>query len=375
MRRLFLIGAVSLLSLSAFGAPEPFFLGTYTHSSTSQGIYRGSFDPDTGKLGPLELAAKAVDPGFLALSSDGRFLYAGREGNAQDSSVIAYAVGADGNLTLINQQPSGGAGTCHVSLDTTGRILFAANYSSGSIACFPIGTDGSLAPASCTVQFHGSGPNKGRQAGPHAHSIYVSPDNQFVYSCDLGSDCIWIFRFDAAKGTLTPASPAFGLVPPGSGPRHLVFGPGGRIVYVVNEMGSAVTAFARNAKSGALMPLETVSCLPTGVPAGPKITSAEIALHPSGRWLYVSVRGPDTVAVFSIDVTGRLRPIQRISADVKMPRQFAIDPSGRWLIAAGQADNRLAVLKIDSNTGRLSSTGESASIGAPVCVLFAPAMH
>jgi 6-phosphogluconolactonase len=372
MRRIFVMGAGLFLPLSAIAAPERFYLGTYTAHSTSQGIYAGALDPDTGKLSPLVLAEKATDPNFLVFSPDRRFLYAA-QGSGRQNSIGAYAVQPDGTLKLIDQQPAGGSGTCFVSLDVTGRTLLAANYSSGSIACFPLGAGGFLRPLNALVEFHGSGPDPARQAGPHAHSVYVSPDNRFVYACDLGCDLVRIFRFDGLDQIIDLSPALSGLsasVPPGSGPRHLVFGQFGRVVYVVNEMGATVSVFTRDTTTGALTLVETVSCLPPGISPGPKITAAEIALHPSGRWLYVSVRGCDLMAVFAVDGTGRLTLIQNLAAGVKMPRQFALDPGGQWLVAAGQADNRLAVLKIDPATGLLSATGESASVGAPVCVLF-----
>lgn len=372
MRKLLLLGAGVFLSLSAFAAPERFYLGTYTTHSASQGIYTGTFDPDAGKLGPLVLAVKAPNPSFLALSPGGQFIYAALE-NGGPGSVAAYAVQLDNSLKSLNRQPSGGAGVCYVSLDGMGHTAFAANYSTGSIASFPIGADHLLQPLSALIQFHGSGPNQARQSGPHAHSIYTSPDNRFVYACDFGSDRVRIYPFDAPHQIIDVTSSLEATVPPGSGPRHLVFAPNGKVVYVVNEMGASVSRFAREAATGALKRVDTVSCLPAGISPGPKITAAEIALHPSGRWLYVSVRGCDLMAVFAVDETRRIKRVQTVPAGVKMPRQFAIDPSGRWIITAGQADNRLAVLKIDPQTGLLSATGESASVGAPVCVLFDPA--
>ena len=372
MKRILLLGAGVFLSLSAFAAPERFYLGTYTAHSTSQGIYTDTFDSETGKLGPLVLAVKAPNPSFLALSPGGQFLYAALEISGP-GSVAAYAVQLDHSLKWLNQQPSGGAGTCYVSLDGTGRTALAANYSTGSIASFPIGADNLLQPLDALIQLHGSGPNQARQSSPHAHSIYASPDNRFIYACDLGSDRVRIYPFDAAHRIIDVSSPLEAAVPPGSGPRHLVFAQDGRAVYVVNEMGASVSRFTRDAATGALKLVGTVSCLPAGISPGPKITAAEIALHPSGRWLYVSVRGAETMAVFSVDENGGLKLAQNIAPGVKMPRQFAIDPSGKWVITAGQADNHLAVLKIDPNTGLLSATGESASVGAPVCVLFDPA--
>jgi 6-phosphogluconolactonase len=371
MRKYLLLAAGCLVPFCAFAAPERFYLGTYTTHSSSQGIYMGTFDPGTGKLGPLVLAVKAPDPNFLALSPGGQFLYAAE--GAGPGLVAAYRVDPNGSLTLLNQQPSGGKGICYVSLDETGHTVFAANYSGGTVASLPIAGDNLIQPLDALIQFHGSGPNQARQDGPHAHSIYASPDNRFIYACDLGSDRVRIYPFDAQHRIIDVTSPQEAAAPPGSGPRHLVFAQDGKVVYVVNEMGASVSRFARDPGTGALKLVDTVVCLPAGIAPGPKITAAEIALHPSGKWLYVSVRGFDTIAVFTVDAAGSLTLIQNVSPGVKQARQFAIEPTGQWLITAGQADNRLAVLKIDPSTGRLSATGESVSVGVPVCVLFDPA--
>jgi 6-phosphogluconolactonase len=219
------------------------------------------------------------------------------------------------------------------------------------------------------IQLAGSGPNPKRQLGPHAHSIYTSPDDAFVYACDLGSDKVWIFKFDAGDGTLVPSDPPFARVPPGSGPRHLAFNPNGKFVYVSNEMGHDVTVFTRNASTGDLTVLETVGTLPAGTPEG-NVTTAEIALHPSGKWLYVSNRGCDTISAFAVGEDGRIKLIQSVAAGVKFPRNFGLDASGQWMITAGQNDGRIAVLKVDPASGRLSATDQSAQVGSPVCVLF-----
>jgi 6-phosphogluconolactonase len=363
-----LLFILCLCGAPAIGKQEAFYLGTYTDHSSSQGIYRGTLDTVTGKLGPLILSARAVDPSFLALRPDGRILYAAEE-TPGTGSVEAFRRGNDGRLLSLNRQSANGNGTCHVSVDLTGRNVLAANYGSGNIACFQLRKNGSISTRTAFVQFTGSGPDADRQAAPHAHSVYVSPDNAFVYSCDLGSDRIWIFKFDAAKGTLVANDPPFAQVPPGSGARHLVFGRGGSTVYVSNEMGRSVSIFARNPTTGNLTPLQTISSSLPGTPDA-KAATAEVVLHPTGKWLYVSNRGSNTLSAFAIDPSGRLKFIQSLSAGVDSPRSFAIDPSGHWLIAAGQNDNRIAVLKIDSANGELSATAESAPAGSPVCVLF-----
>jgi 6-phosphogluconolactonase len=358
------------MTASSLAADATFYLGTYTKSGKSQGIYVGKVDTETGKLGTLELAAEAKSPSFVALSPNGRFLYAALEDGG--GSVGAYAVNADGKLTPLNIQPSGGAGACHVWVDATGQTVLAANYGGGSIAAFSVKPDGSLGERTAFVQFEGSGPDQARQKGPHGHSIYTDAANRFVYSCDLGTDNVWIFQLDPAKGTLAPANPPSGKVPPGAGPRHFAFHPKADFAYANNEMGMSVTAFARDPKTGALTELQTLSTLPEGAEREGAST-AEIFVHPTGKWLYVSNRGHDTIAVYAIGADGKLTWIEAAPAQVKVPRGFAIDPSGRWLVTAGQNDSRIAVLNIDQATGKLTATDQSAEVGMPVCVLFAPA--
>jgi 6-phosphogluconolactonase len=362
------IALLIALVLPARGGEERFYLGTFTHApGGSQGIYVGTLDPDTGKLGPLRLAAKETDPNFLALSPDHRFIFA-----ALDEAVESFAVQSTGKLRALNQQRSGGGDTCHVSIDPQGKEVFVASYGSGTVAAFPVGPDGKIGPRADLEVFTGSGPNKLRQANPHAHSIYADPENHFVYACDLGTDTIWIYRL-GVKGDLTPANPPFAKVPSGSGPRHLLFD--GPFVYAVNEMGVTTCVFQRDLTTGGLRWLETVDNIPSG--AHPGTGSAEIALHPSGEWLYVSTRVQDVMTVFRVNRDAaapkrHLTFVQNIPSPAMFPRSFGLDPSGHWMIVAGQNDNRISVMKIDSSSGKLSPTNEFASVGSPVCVLFVP---
>lgn len=357
-----------LMTASALAADATFYLGTYTKSGKSKGIYVGKLNTETGKLGALELAGEAKSPSFVALSPNGKFLYAALEDGG--GSVGAYAVGAEGKLTALNSMPCGD-GTCHVWVDATGKHVLGANYGGGSIAVFQTKPDGSLAERSAFVQFEGSGPNPTRQKKPAGHSIYTDAANRFVYSCDLGTDNVWIFKLDAEKGALSPASPPSGKVPPGAGPRHFALHPGGKFAYVNNEMALSVTAFARDPESGALTALQTLPTMPANAERKGAST-AEIFVHPIGKWLYVSNRGHDTIAVYAIGADGKLTAVENAPAQVKVPRGFGIDPTGKWLITAGQNDDRIAVLKIDPTTGKLSATDQSAEVGSPVCVLFAP---
>lgn len=345
-----------------------FYAGTYTRSGKSEGIYRCSLDPETGALATPTLAAKSSNPGFLAFSPDQKFLYALDE-SASGSGVAAFRVETGGTLARLNEVPTGGGGPTHLSVDATGRDVLVANYGGGSIACIQTNPDGSLGARTAFVQFSGSGPNRARQEGPHAHSIYADPSNRFVYSCDLGTDKVNVFRFDAGRGTLVPGDPPSAAIPPGAGPRHLAFSPNGKFAYVVNELDLTVTALARDPDTGALTVLQTLSSVPEGRDRD-GVTSAAICCHPSGKWLYASNRGCDTIAVFGIGTDGKLGWIEEAPALVKSPRGFGIDPSGRWLVAAGQNDDKLAVLRIDPATGRLQPTGHFATVGSPVCVLF-----
>jgi 6-phosphogluconolactonase len=369
MKSLLPLAMIAALTTGVLAADATFYLGTYTRGDKSKGIYVGKLDPDTGKLGTLELAAEADNPSFVALSPNGKFLYAVAE--AGGGGVAAFSVGAEGKLAKLNELPTGGTGTCHVWVDATGRNVFAANYGGGSFAVFQTKPDGSLAERTTFIQLEGSGPNPKRQAKSYGHSIYTDAANQFVYGCDLGSDNVWTYRLDAAKGTLTATDPASGKVPPGSGPRHLAIHPNGKYAYTNNEMGMSVTAFSRDPAKGTLTALETVSTLPEGTSID-GLSTAEIFCHPTGKWLYVSNRTHDTIAVFAIGAEGKLKFLEAAPAQVKVPRGFGIDPSGKWLVAGGQNDHRIAVLKIDQETGKLTPTGQTAEVGAPVCVLFKP---
>ena len=337
---------------------EPFYV------AANDGIYRGAIEAETGKLIPLTLACAVKNTDFLALAPDGKSLYA-----TGHDFIASFAVGPNGVLTLLNQVPVTGMGACHISVDPSGRDVLVANYNAGSVGCFRREAGGSLGKQTSSHAFVSSGPDKERQMGAHAHSIYPDPEDKIVYVCDLGGDNVWIFKFDPAQGTLEHGTPMLAKVPPGSGPRHLVFARGGRFVYVSTEMGHSVVAFSRDANTGALTHLQTISTLAPGTtPVG--VTTAEIACHPSGKWLYVSNRGSETISEFATAPDGTLTLIGTVPSVAKFPRQFAIDPSGRWLIVAGQKDDHLAVLGVNENTGQLTATGQTAAANSALCVLF-----
>jgi 6-phosphogluconolactonase len=352
------------------------YVGTYTTKRDSKGIYVYRFDPATGKLAPAGLAAESADPSFVAIHPNGKYLYAVNEtdsfGGQKSGAASGFAMDAkSGALKLLNQVATRGGAPCHVSLDKSGKFLLVANYGGGSVASFPVREDGSLGDAASFVQHSGSSVNKQRQAGAHAHWIGVSPDNRFVLVADLGLDKVLVYRLDAATGSLAPNEPAFAKVSPGLGPRHFAFHPNGKFGYLLNEMDSSVTGFSYQPNSGALSELQTISTLPKDY-SGPK-GAAELVVHPSGRFLYASNRGHDSITAFSIDpAKGTLTSLGQFVTNGKTPRSFAIDPTGAFLIAANQDSGNLVVYRIDPATGRLRPTGETAQVPAPVCIVFAP---
>ncbi len=351
------------------------YVGTYTRGG-SRGIYALRLDLADGTLSRPEPAADADNPSFLALSPCRRFLYAvsevARSAGRPSGAVRAFAADpASGRLTPLNQQPSGGAGPCHLIVDSQKRNVLVANYSSGSVAVLPIGPDGRLGPPSCVVQHHGSGPDRDRQEGPHAHSVNLDPAGRFAFVADLGLDQVLVYRYDDAAGKIQPHDPPAARVAPGAGPRHLAFHPSGRFVYVINEMASTVTAFAFDPAGGAMSEVQTLSTLPPGWSG--ETTTAEVAVHPSGRFLYGSNRGHDSIAVFAIDAdSGRLAPLACEPTLGAEPRHFALDPAGRFLVAANQDSDTLVPFRIDAATGRLAQAGPPVNVPSPVCVRFVP---
>src|SRR6266481_6781416 len=347
------------------------YIGTYTTKTDSKGIYAYEFDADVGKLTPKGLAAETRDPSWVAVHPSGKFLYAANEAG-KASAVSAFAIDKkNGKLTLLNQLPSLGEDPCYLSFDKTGKYLFVANYSSGTIAVFPILADGRLGEHTTMLKDQGAtGPNKERQEGPHAHWIEVSSDNRFVFVADLGLDAILSYRFDASKGSLTPNKPFF-LRPltAGAGPRHATFSPGGGHFYVLSEINSTVTAFAYAPDHGVFGYLGGVPMLPAGFEG--RNDAAEIAIHQSGKWLFASNRGHDSIAVFSIDpANGKLTAVGRFPTGGREPRHFAIDPSGKYLLAENQFSNNIVVFKIDAATGELMPTGHAIEVPSPVNIAF-----
>lgn len=351
------------------------YFGTYT-GEKSQGIYVSRLDAATGALSAPQLAAEIRNPSYLAVHPDGGSLYAVSEVNEVDGKpgggVTAFTVDrSTGMLKTLNRQSSGGRGPAHISTDREGRNVLVANYGGGSVAALPIAADRTLKPPTAVVQHTGSGPNQARQKEPHAHSVNVDPGNRRAYAADLGIDKVMIYRFGAADGSLTPNDPPFAATRPGAGPRHFAFHPRGRFAYVINEIDCTITAFSVNADNGALTTVQTASTLPDGQAVIQGYSTADIQVHPSGKFLYGSNRGHDSIVVFAIDeTTGRLTYVEHEATGGSTPRAFGIDPSGTFLLAANQRSDSVVVFRIDSASGRLEPTGQTAAVGAPVCVKF-----
>jgi 6-phosphogluconolactonase len=353
--------------------PFLIYVGTYT-GPKSKGIYRLRMDSASGALTGVELAAEMTNPSFVAVHPSRRFLYAvGETGGAGGKGgVAAFAMSAEtGKLDALNQQSTGGAGPCHLTVDREGRNVLATNYGSGSVCVLPVGADGRLSAASSVIQHQGSGPDPKRQAGPHAHSVNLDAAARFALVCDLGLDKVFVYRYDAAGGKLAPNDLPSASVAPGAGPRHISLHPTLPIVYVINEMSSTVTAFEYDAARGALRERQTVPTLPGDFKEAS--STAEVRVHPSGRFLYGSNRGHDSIAIFAIDPrTGDLTARGYQSTLGREPRHFAIDPTGAHLVAANQNSDTLVVFRIDPETGALTPAGIAAQVPAPVCVTFVP---
>ena len=350
------------------------FVGTYT-GGASKGVYVLDLELATGKL--TERSATGSDnPSFLAIHPNGKTIYTANEisnyGGEQAGAISAFSFQSkSGRLSLLNQQSSVGAGPCHLVVDKSGRFVLAANYGGGSVCSLPIDAEGKLKPASAFVQHSGSSINPNRQKEPHAHSINLDPSNQFAVAADLGIDRVLIYRFDNATGSLTPSAVSSASVAPGSGPRHFAFHPSGKSGYVINELLLNVTMFDFDANTGALSDRQVISTLP---PNTENLGStAEVQVHPSGRFLYGSNRGHDSIVVFSIDQeNGRLTYVENEPTGGRTPRNFGIDPTGQFLLAANQASDNIVVFRIDRETGELSPAGHEISVPSPVCVKMMP---
>lgn len=363
---------VSFLLLSkvlAYAGTTKVYLGTQGRGE-SKGIYLCDLNTETGQLSEPKLAAEISGAGFLALHPNGKYLYSTARGDG--NRVAAFQIAEDYLLKPINLQPSEGTGPCHVSVDTTGTCLMVANYGSGSVAALRIDEDGSLVKSASAHQHEGSSINPRRQKGPHAHSIYPGPDNEFAYSPDLGIDQVIIYRLNAATGTLerTGAAPTT----PGAGPRHMKFSRDGRYAYVLTELHLTVAVYDRNPENGLLgRAKQEVRSLPGDVQLE-GMSCSEIRVHPNGNFLYAANRdvegsGRDSISVFKILEEGRIQRIQTIPAKVEIPRNIGVAPDGRWLLVAGQRSGNVPVFRIRDD-GTLMETGNEVKVANAMCVEF-----
>jgi 6-phosphogluconolactonase len=374
--------ALIVMVASAQAAERPVWFGTFTRGTAgSEGIYVSRFDDASGTLTPPVLAAKAKNPGFLAVHPSLPVIYAVSEVADHDGKptggILSFTIDdRTGTLTKKTEQPSGGAGPCHVSVDRTGKAVLAANYGGGSVICLGLEADGGLRPVATGspggfIQHEGKSVNEKRQEKAHAHSIYPAADGRFAITCDLGIDKVLIHALDVGKATLAPH--AFASVKPGAGPRHFTFHPHGRFGYACNELDLTVTGFAFDAAAGTLTEFQTLSTLPADVTDHTGLSTAEIVAHPNGKFLYVSNRGHHSIAMFSVDEpTGKLTFLGTEPIRGKTPRNFALDPTGKFLLAAGMDSNTVTVFAIDQATGRLTFTGQSIDVPMPACIRFRP---
>jgi 6-phosphogluconolactonase len=362
-----------VFSLSASAAETLVYFGTYTRGdSGSEGIYVSRFNSESGELSAPELAVKTTNPSFVALHLTKPLLYAVSEVSGSNGkpagAVSAFSIDkTSGKLTLLNSQPSGGAGPCHVSTDSKGLCLLVANYGAGSCASLGISVDGTLKPASSVIQHAGMSINQKRQREPHAHSANPGPNDRFAFVADLGIDKVQIYRLDPAAATLKEAG--FVKVVPGSGPRHFAFHPNGKNAYVINELALTITAFDFDPEKGTLTPIQNISTVPNNANRV-GLSTAEVQVHSSGKFVYGSNRGHDTIAAFKVGDDGKLSLIEIEPIQGETPRNFGIDPSGNFLLAAGQKSGTISVFRINQETGELDFTGSKIEVGAPVCVKF-----
>ena len=349
------------------------YIGSYSPADEA-GIKCYGFNPDTGEMTFLSGTSGIENPSFLAVHSNGRLLYAvsetdGREGNTSGGVASFRIVSSKGELERLNEVSSGGAAPCHISLDRSERVLMAANYNGGNIAAFPLEKDGSLGKISSFHQHRGSGSDLPNQREPHAHSINTDPSNRFAMVADLGLDTLFVYRLNPETGLLAPHDPPFVKVKRKSGPRHLAFHPGGSFAYLINEIASTITVFKYDSESGRLEEIQTVSTLPEDFDG--RNSTAEVVVHPSGRYLYGSNRGHDSIAVFEIDrQSGKLEPAQHRATGGRSPRNFCLSPDGKFLLAANQRSDNLLVFPLEESSGRILDPVDEISTKAPVCIRF-----
>lgn len=350
------------------------YIGTYTSGkSRSEGIYIYKLNLDSGTLKNYKTVKNIVEPSFLTIDKDKKYLYAVNETaeyeGKKSGAVSAFAIDQkNGDLRFLNKQPSLGGAPCHISVSDNGRFVLVANYLGGNVAVFPVETSGRLGAAIDLEQHSGSGPNKARQEAAHAHSVILDKNNRFAFVNDLGIDKVMIYKFDDKNGKLEPnAAQAFYQTKAGAGPRHFKFHPNGKFAFVINELDMTITSLAYDEASGTLKEIQTAPTLSANFSGAN--TCADIHVSPNGKFLYGSNRGHDSIVSYKIDEkTGRLDFVEHVSTQGKTPRNFAIDPTGKFLLAANQNSDSIVVFRIDETNGKLQATGNKVTVPSPVCL-------
>jgi 6-phosphogluconolactonase len=354
------------------------YIGTYTSTGKSQGIYVHKFNAETGVLTPLHTVKDVLEPSYLTIDKSGKYLYAANElleyEGKKSGAVSAFAIDRKtGNLQFLNKQPSLGDAPCFITSSANEKFVLVANYLGGNVSSFPIEKDGKLGASVDLVQHTGFGPNKDRQEAAHAHSITLDRNNRFAFAADLGIDKLMIYQFDDQTGKLKPNNAqAFYQTKPGAGPRHFSFHESGKFAFLINELDLTITSLAYDETLGTLKEIQTVSTVPAGV-SGASNSCADIHVSPSGKFLYGSNRGHNSIVSYRIDEqTGRLEYIEHVSTGGKKPRNFVIEPGGNFLLVANQDSNNIVVFRIDEKSGKLKSTGIAAQVPVPVCLKLIP---
>jgi 6-phosphogluconolactonase len=348
------------------------FIGPYTAKGGSEGIYRCSFDTNTGKLGQPELAAKATSPSFLNVSADSKFLYAVGEtaggGKRKGGGVMAFKLdAATGQITLINSQDTLGGGPCHVSVDPSGKLVFVANYGGGSSCAYKVNADGGLSESIAFHQYEGKSVNTSRQEKPHTHCTMFNNAGTHCFIVDLGIDKVMVHPVQPNEGKVAAAMTID--LPTGSGPRHIAINSDDTIAYVNGELDMTVNVVKLDLKAGKFEVLQSLSTVPEGKPM-PGYSTAEVRIHPNGKFVYVSNRGQNSIAAFAVQAGGKLKAIGHITGAIKTPRNFNIDPSGQWMLIANQDGDTVRVYKLDPKTGLATETDSVVKVAKPVCVKF-----
>jgi 6-phosphogluconolactonase len=349
---------------------EIMYVGTFDERN-SQGIYAFDFNRDSVSFKLLQTIPDQKSPSFLEIHPSKRFLYAVNRSffvkGKEWGTVSAFSVDTvTGMLTLINEQSSYGRGPCHITFDKSGKFAFVSNYNDGNLVVYAVNHDGSVSDSLQLVQHYGKGVNPDRQECAHVHSATISPDNRFLYVADLGIDKVMIYKLDSVSGLLEPAVIPFAEVEPGSGPRHFEIHPNGRIAYLAEELSSATCVFNRDPAQGSLTQIQRISSIPAGFKE--QNTNADIHTDPDGKFLYVSNRGHNSLAIYAIDKNGLLSSIGYQSTLGDRPRNFLIDHSGRLLFVANRNSDQIKVFKINSESGLLKFSGTTVEVPGAVCI-------